>query len=153
MRPILAQDFELVGCSTWKAPDGALYLELPAYLIFSTIVPADSTLPTQQQPTDPNYEFLLDVVSVFQPPDQTEVYVRFQWPDGHFSAQTLESLTEFYGLGQYGRLQDPARSMPPGSIIRMQFQNSTGSDSVVTVHFEGRIRIPLMPCDYVKPCA
>jgi hypothetical protein len=155
VRPITSQDFELRGCSKWVAPDGSVYLELPKYFIFSVLVPAGSTLPTQQQPASPSYEFLLDVVSVFQPlttPAQSDIYGRFQWPNGHFSAQQLEDLTQFYGLGQWGRLQEPPVSCPPGSIIRMQLQNPGGADSRITIHFEGRLRIPLVPCGYVKPC-
>lgn len=144
LRAIEARDFELRACLVWVAPDGTKYLELPHYLLLPLSILAGQTLPTQQTPTHAKYFFVLDSVSLFQV-SGSDVYGRFQWPDGHFSSQRAEDLTQFYGLGQYGVVQDPERVMSPGSVIRtVQLFNSGIDDAVLYIMFEGALRIPLV---------
>jgi hypothetical protein len=145
VRVLSARDFQKKECAPWVAPDGAQFLELPYTLVFPILVPAGATLPAQLLATRFKYPFELDQVSLHQP-QGSDVYGRFQWPNGRFSSQVPEDLTQFYGLGQYAALQDPPVQMPPGSVIRiLQLQNVGGVDAVLYLHFEGVVRIPLVP--------
>lgn len=157
MRAVEPRDFELSGCSTWTAPNGAVFLELAHTLVFPVVVPANTTMAAQQQPTDAHFVFVLRQISVYEPPPSgggspALLYGRFQWPNGHFLSQQAEDLTDFYGIGQYARWVGDLE-LAPASVIRItDLQNTTGTDQVLYIFFEGILRIPLVPCGSLPRC-
>ena len=137
-------DYQLVACSPWRAPDGAFFLELPLTLVFPKLLTANTNFPAERQPTPPKYPFVLRAIGVSQATVVTNCYGRFQWPSGRYWSNVPEDLQNFYSSGDLGRLVDPPVVMPPGSMIRMQLENrDLVNNRVLTLFFEGYLRIPM----------
>lgn len=145
LRLLTVDDLQLAGCTRWRSPDGVVYLELPHVIsLYQALTANQPILPDVQLGTPPEFDFVVKVVSYTGLTPGT--LIQIQWPDGRYLSNPGVDAFSFIGTGKRGRLVSHFKTCPASSKIRVTFDNSAVSAASNTeLHFEGVLRIPLVP--------
>ena len=149
---IRPQDFDLTRCGVPQVPSNARFVDLYRVYPYSVVLGAADSgtdiLLDEKKSVDAVTDFILHKISFIgtSPPTQATGYlVRFQWPTGRYSSQTLQNVQSFLGtcytLDENGEIQ--GIRIPAGNNIGIGLQNTSGSAINVTILFEGVSRFYL----------
>lgn len=129
VRPV---DFELSGCGVPQAPQNARYVDLYRVHAYSVVLGAlDSgtdILLDEKKTVDANADFILHRISCIG----SDYFVRFQWPNGRYSSNRLQSVESFLGTITPNLIRVPA-----GDWIGIALQNFTEEAVNAVILFEG----------------
>jgi hypothetical protein len=137
---------KLQACVRYNCPRGNFFqLPFPASIFEITMDNTSGTsflsVPGQEHNAPPKYDWLIHSVSAIV--SAPYIYMRIQWPDGHFLSNTPVDIWSMIQTGRNGRLFERPKFVEKNSVIRMDFGTSQTSAVVqAKIFFEGALLIP-----------
>ena len=128
------------------------YVDLPCYLPYQIQIPANTVFPDEMKPVGSDGDFFLCAISGTNPDVATAPLVRFQWPNGRFSAQQRIVAPIHYDIQYFRRSYVTLNEdgvgegiyCTMGSYIGIEIENTTNATINALIVFEGfkRLYIP-----------
>jgi hypothetical protein len=139
-------DFDMSACGVPIPPKNQPYVDLYTAYAYSNVLTiagtAGAILLDEKKTVECDSDFFLYKIT----PLTTAYLLRFQWPNGRFSSQTMQDARTFLGTTLTKDCDGKTRPIriPAGRDIGIGIQNvNTGATANVTIIFEGLSRFYL----------
>jgi len=133
-------DFLLTDCSQ-PAPPDCEYVDLPAWFVWSSEIPAATVLQDERQSLSTEAPFILRGITNLAPAPQT-LFVRFQVTNGKWLSNVREPMDSTCGVGHQRKCIHDAYFVP-GSFIGIEAENTSGASIGAVIMFDGALRFHL----------
>lgn len=139
---IRPSDFDLSACGLPVPPDDRPYIDLAKSLIYSRRVSSGAAglLLDEKKQVDQDADFYLAGIQGTQ---LSNLYIRFRYATGRYSANIREHSTDAFSLWDQRRAIDPPQRFPAGSWIGIEIDYRTGAAVDLVISFDGFKRVYL----------